>query len=34
VGLPVPDGLYLVSITARDEDGGESRALGRVYLRR
>jgi flagellar hook assembly protein FlgD len=34
VGLPAPDGLYLLSITARDEDGAESRALGRLYLRR
>jgi hypothetical protein len=34
VGLPVPDGLYVVSITAQDEDGGETHALGRVYLRR
>ena len=33
-GLPAPDGLYLISVRARDEGGGESRALSRVYLRR
>ncbi|MBM3501119.1 MAG: hypothetical protein FJX74_20905, partial [Armatimonadetes bacterium] len=33
-GLPVPDGLYLISLTARDAGGGEARALSRVYLRR
>jgi hypothetical protein len=33
MGLPVPAGLYLIRVTARDEDGGQSTALATVALR-
>jgi hypothetical protein len=33
-GLPAPGGLYLIRLTARDEQGGETHALGQLHLRR
>jgi len=33
-GLAVPNGTYLVEVTARTEDGGEARALARVMVGR
>jgi hypothetical protein len=32
-GLPVPAGLYLIRVTARSEEGGQSTALATVALR-
>ena len=33
-GVAVPNGTYLIEVTARAEGGGEARALGRVTVRR
>jgi flagellar hook assembly protein FlgD len=33
-GLRVPDGLYLVEVTARDDGGGLTRALTQVRVSR
>jgi hypothetical protein len=32
-GLPVPPGLYLIRVTARDAEGGQTTALAPVALR-
>jgi hypothetical protein len=32
-GLPVPAGLYLIRVMARDEEGGQRTALASVALR-
>ncbi|HJN13901.1 MAG TPA: FlgD immunoglobulin-like domain containing protein, partial [Armatimonadota bacterium] len=31
-GLRVPNGIYLVEVTARNEDGGQSKALAQVRI--